>query len=63
MTNRIKARRALKLCIQCGEPVVHRARLCAVHLLADRERKRRAGGFKQRVDGGRGRPIKIEGAQ
>lgn len=59
MPNRIKARRALKLCTQCGEPVVRRARMCAVHLLADRLRKRREGGFRARVDGGRGRPSKF----
>lgn len=56
MSSKVKARRKLKLCVQCGKAVAKGARLCIPHLLADRERKRKAGGWEARVEGGRGRP-------
>jgi hypothetical protein len=54
------ARRKLGKCPQCGAAPVEGARVCERHLLMDRARKQRTGGFKGRVAGGRGRPCKTQ---
>lgn len=48
--------RSAGLCRQCGQAAT--ASLCDLHLIAQRERMRAKGGWKARVNGGKGRPTK-----